>query len=202
VVSFVHAHAQALFGTRAVLAAAVDVNPHASRATARTAGVAQADNPGTHGVWLGAVAGDLTAPWRGGAVDVLVFNPPYVPTDEMPVAREAGGGGKDDGPPARRTTKSGLSFEEEEYLLSLSWAGGRDGMEVTDRLIDALPHALSARGCAYILLCARNRPDEVKARIRRLGGEGEWCAETVSESGAKAGWEKLCVVRAWRRGSQ
>lgn len=48
----------------------------------------------------------------GHAVDILVFNPPYVPTyDEEVDAAQRGAG------------------------ISGSWAGGADGMQVTDALL-------------------------------------------------------------------
>lgn len=188
VIGFLTAHAATLFGTRAVLTAGVDVNRHACAATGATARrAAAADGAATSGAWLGAVQGDLAGPLRPGCVDVLVFNPPYVPTDELPALE----GLLPSGP-----EKGASTFEHDSYLLSLSYAGGRDGMETTDRLIDELGSILSHRGCAYILLCAQNRPEEVKARIRGFGPE--WRAETVGSSGKKAGWEKLQIVRIWR----
>ncbi|OAA56598.1 n-glutamine methyltransferase mtq2 [Niveomyces insectorum RCEF 264] len=102
------------------------------------------------------------------------------------------------------------AFARDAHLLELAYAGGRDGMETTDRLLAALPDVLSARGCAYILLCAQNRPEAVKARIRQwttaTAEEEEdtptagrcWRAETVGTSGRQAGWEKLQIVRIWR----
>lgn len=90
------------------------------------------------------------------------------------------------------------TFAEDSHLLELTYAGGKDGMETTDRLIESLPEVLSERGVAYILLCAQNKPEEVKERMRALGGEGEWKAETVGTSGKQAGWEKLQIVRVWR----
>jgi release factor glutamine methyltransferase len=70
-------------------------------------------------------------------------------------------------------------------------------METTDKLLDAIPEALDPnRGVAYVLLCAQNRPEEVKSRIRGWGGG--WKAETVGNSGVQAGWEKLVIVRIWR----
>jgi len=70
-------------------------------------------------------------------------------------------------------------------------------METTDRLIDALPNILSQdRGCAYILLCAQNKPEQVKDNIRKWGSE--WAVETVGSSGKKGGWEKLQIIRIWR----
>lgn len=189
VLAFVHAHAETLFGTRRVLTAGVDMNAYACRATVATARRAQADNPATHGVYLGSCMGDLAAPWRDGCVDVLVFNPPYVPTPEMPARPEDWA----DAVPAPGQTPS---FDDDSYLLSLSYAGGMDGMETTDRLIERLPQILSPRGCAYILLCAQNKPNEVKKRIEAFGPE--WRALTVGSSGKTAGWEKLQVIRIWR----
>lgn len=122
---------------------------------------------------------------------MLIFNPPYVPTSEMPVRPEAfkhevpAAGGKDP------------SYDDDSYLLSLSYAGGDDGMETTDRLVGAIPTILSRRGCAYILLCAQNKPDRLKDRVRSEFGDG-WRAETVGSSGKTAGWEKLQIIRIWK----
>ncbi|KAH9909166.1 hypothetical protein F4778DRAFT_216231 [Xylariomycetidae sp. FL2044] len=171
--------------------------------------------------FLGAWQGDLVGPLRPGVVDVLVFNPPYVPTAELPRPWQGQWQDDDDDDATNSNNKtnnetattSPPSFDEDSYLLSLSYAGGRDGMEVTERLIEGLPRTLSDRGCAYILLCAQNRPDEVKARIRAGwlgsaagngggsgGGDGGWRVETVGSSGKKAGWERLQVIRIWREG--
>ncbi|KAF4123480.1 release factor glutamine methyltransferase [Geosmithia morbida] len=192
VLAFVHAHARTLFGTRAVLTAGIDVNAYACRATGETVRRAQADNAATHALgFLGTSMGDLTSCLRSRAVDVLIFNPPYVPTSEMPLRPD---GSRPDG-----DGKATPSFDHDSYLLSLSYAGGRDGMETTDRLIDGLPDILSPRGCAYILFCAQNKPDEVKESIpARLGRH--WTAVTVGSSGKTAGREKLQIVRIWREG--
>lgn len=189
VLAFVHAHAQTIFGSRGILTAGVDMNSFACRATVATVKKAQEENADTHGMYLGSCMGDLTTPWRDEAIDVLIFNPPYVPTPDMPSRPEAFTA--DD---LSSTQKP--SFDDESYLLALSYAGGRDGMETTDRLIDALPRILSPKGCAYILLCAQNKPDEVKKRIPDFGPE--WRALTVGSSGKQAGWEKLQIVRIWR----
>ncbi|GKT48362.1 ERF1 methyltransferase catalytic subunit MTQ2 [Colletotrichum spaethianum] len=192
VIAFIAAHARTLFGHPHILASGVDLNGHACKATNATVLRARAENPDTASQsWLGAAMGDLTAPLRARSVDVLVFNPPYVPSPELPA--QTSGALVADG--EKKTT-----FDEDSYLLSLSYAGGRDGMETTDRLIEALPGVLSERGCAYILLCAQNRPEEVKARIEGFGAG--WRAVTVGESGKKAGWEKLQIIRVWRERQQ
>ncbi|KAF5547794.1 methyltransferase [Fusarium phyllophilum] len=189
VLAFVHAHAQKLFGTREVLTAGVDMNAFACRATVGTVAKAASDNPDSHAFYLGSCMGDLTTPWREGTIDVLIFNPPYVPTPEMPARPDSFTA--DD---LAVSTKP--SFDDDSYLLALSYAGGLDGMETTDRLIEALPQTLSRRGCAYLLLCAQNKPDQVKSRIEGFGPE--WRAQTVGNSGKQAGWEKLQIVRIWR----
>ncbi|KAH6628004.1 methyltransferase domain-containing protein [Chaetomium tenue] len=218
VLAFLTAHAHTLFSRRDVLTLGIDVNRFACAATRETvrravrddalplevgaeaasgAGVGVGAGLGTGaGYHLGTAQGDLVGAVRAGSVDVLVFNPPYVPTPELPSMYQQGGEGEGGGQ-ATTTTTTAAAYEEDSRLLALSYAGGRDGMEITDRLIEALPEVLSSRGVAYLLLCAQNKPEEVKGRIRGLEG-GLWQAETVGTSGKQAGWEKLQIVRIWR----
>ncbi|KAK2591249.1 S-adenosylmethionine-dependent methyltransferase [Conoideocrella luteorostrata] len=193
VLAFLHAHASTIFGSRQILTAGVDMNVFACRSTVRTVQKAGADNPDTHGMYLGAWTGDLASPWRDNTVDVLVFNPPYVPTPDMPVRPESF---DEQDQEREREPDRETSWDDDSYLLSLSYAGGRDGMETTERLVGQLPRILAPRGCAYVLLCAQNKPDEVRRRIGAWGTE--WRAEMVASSGKTAGWEKLQVVRIWR----
>lgn len=104
---------------------------------------------------------------RPHAVDVLVFNPPYVPAAEVPKIPEDA---------------------HDEQWLDLALLGGADGMDVTWRVLHSLDHILSARGSAYILFCARNNPEDVKAVMRRRG----WAVREVMCR--KAGWEVLSVL--------
>lgn len=147
-------------------------------------------------LFLGAVRGDLLSPLGKGQVDVLIFNPPYVPTEELPVPTTRSTAEEEEDKTTTAMMSASARFEQDSYLLSLSYAGGKDGMEITDRLLEALPEGLSRRGCAYILLCAGNKPDEVKERIRAFGPE--WRVLTVGDSGKQAGWEKLQIIRIWR----
>jgi release factor glutamine methyltransferase len=190
VLAFVNAHAEIILGRSDVLTFGIDVNRHACLATQKTVRIAVQDQSRqfkSHGQYLDNVVGDLTMPLRLGSVDVLIFNPPYVPTSELPSLPWI----------AHATqTSQASSFEDDANLLSLSYAGGADGMETTNRLLDLLPRILSAQGVSYILLCAQNKPEVVKEQIRAWGTD--WHVETVGSSGKKAGWERLQIIRIWR----
>lgn len=190
IIAFVSANAKTLFGRTDVITSGVDINEYACQATTET--VKRACNSSTEpsGTFIGATRGDLTTSIRLGVVDLLVFNPPYVPTSEIPAAEFLNS--KDSFTTAGKHGR----FEEDSHLISLSYAGGKDGMEVTNRLLDQLPYVLSTRGIAYILLCQQNKPEEVISRIRSWSAH--WAVETVRRSGRAAGWEKLQVIRIWR----
>ena len=207
VLAFITAHAKRLLGRTDVLTLGTDVNHFACQGATETVFIAVKDKidggaPGDSGLQsrsdartatpLGSLLADLTTPLRPGTVDVLIFNPPYVPTFELPKPSDE----QVLSCPVRiRKTRD--HFAEDSYLLSLTYAGGLDGMEVTDRLLEQLPEVLSRpHGVAYIVLCAQNRPEMVKERVR--GWKGDWCAETVGHTGKKGGWEKLQVIRIWR----
>lgn len=109
----------------------------------------------------------LTSGIRHQAVDVLVFNPPYVPAEEVPEI------------PADNSDPS---------WLDLALLGGSDGMVVTWEVLYNLQDILSPDGVAYILFCARNKPDSVAEVMRARG----WTVRTVVSR--KAGWEVLSVL--------
>lgn len=189
VLSFLNAHAQVILGRTDVLTIGIDINRFACKATEQTVLVAQQEQIAqnlSHGFYVGSVLGDLTSSLKVGEVDILVFNPPYVPSSDLPSL-----------PPENSPDQT--SSEDDSRLLALSYAGGVDGMETTERLLTRLPEILSQqRGCAYILLCAQNKPDKVKEEIKLLGAG--WAVETVGTSGKTGGWEKLQIVRVWRTG--
>lgn len=187
VLAFLTAHCVGILGRGDILSIGVDVNSFACRATNETVHLArqeQLEQGQRCGVYLDTVAGDLGCAWRDGSVDVLVFNPPYVPTSELPSALDG-------------SNMQELSpYERDSNLLALSYAGGCDGMETTNRLLDELPRLLSAQGCAYVLLCAQNKPLEVCNRIKAWGTG--WQSHVVAYSGKSAGWEKLQIIRICR----
>jgi release factor glutamine methyltransferase len=214
VLGHVSAYAGWIFGRRDVLCAGGDVNAGAVRVASQTVGVAgkergwkseetneqerriqgnqmvedgaASEKSDGQGRFLDIIHSSLLSSLLPKSVDVLLFNPPYVPTEELPAV------------PSRFHTEATAKskFETESNLFALAYAGGNDGMEVTNLLLSQLEEGLSERGVAYILFCARNKPDEVK---RRLEGEG-WHVENIMYSGGKGGWERLVVLRVYRKG--
>lgn len=201
VLAFATAHAQILFGRGDVCSLGVDVNTFACVGTSETVKGAvrdsQAELGGTQGqkagIWLDAVNATLTSCLRPHSVDILLFNPPYVPSESVP------------SPALLSSYQRGQEqevldrhkvFERDSNCLALATDGGADGMEVTNQLLEEVPTILSERGVAYVLLCAQNKPEEVKKRIREWSAG--WEVETVGDSGKKGGWEKLQIVRIAR----
>lgn len=205
VVAFATANAEVIFGRSDFISLGTDVNGLACRAAQETATRAVTERHpqaevntesrnhiaqlSSSSIFLDCLMADLCSPLRSAMVDVLLFNPPYVPTPHLPLPHfnmeyHASQG--------RERT-----FEENSHLLELSYAGGHHGMEVTNRVLDQLPYLLNPeRGVAYILLCAQNQPELVKERVRGWGGS--WQADTAASSGRHGGWEKLQVIRIWR----
>lgn len=202
VLGFVAAQAQAIFGRRDILTLGTDVNRNACLATRETVSLAIKSNQTKDAadlsstlqtVHASSITADLCTSLRPGSVDVLLFNPPYVPTEDLPrLPTES-----DNDPAITKEMSRSAKFDSDSFFLSLTYAGGADGMETTNRLLDAIPSILSKRGVAYVLLCKQNRPDEVKEQIRAWGGG--WNAETAGSSGMQAGWEKLVIVRIWKK---
>lgn len=201
VLAFITAHAQELFGRAQILTMGADVNTFACTATVETVRRACTEASNGHikrssqAAFLTIVRADLGSAVRPHSVDVLILNPPYVPSAELPEPLRV--------EPANRMSKLSSTtaregrFEEDSHLLALSYAGGKDGMEVTNRLLDQLPELLSLdRGTAYIMLCEQNKPQQVVERIRLWGPS--WAVDVVGRSGRTGGWEKLQVLRIWR----
>ncbi|XP_037080120.1 LOW QUALITY PROTEIN: methyltransferase N6AMT1-like [Pollicipes pollicipes] len=82
-------------------------------------------------------------PRLAGRLDLLLFNPPYVVTDTEEVCSSG--------------------------QLAASWAGGRRGREVTDRLLPQLPHLLAPGGLFYLVAIRENDVDDLERVMRRLG---------------------------------
>lgn len=112
---------------------------------------------------LNLVHGDLFSPFEqspdAGAhpshppvtFDVVIFNPPYVPTsvDELHTAAHA----------ARTGDVAGAKCA--------AWAGGPDGRVVIDRFIAMLPKHLSRRGRCYMVVIKQNDVDSLMTHVRQ-----------------------------------
>ena len=201
VTAFVTAHARELLGRTDVLTLGADVNVFACAATVETVEKACNEKSTKLGknaaasTFLTCAQADLGSAIRPHSVDVLIFNPPYVPSAELPKHLFDESTDRVEDHDWRNSTID--NFEHESHLLSLSYAGGMDGMEVTNRLLDQIPELLdSNRGTAYILLCKQNKPQKVVQRVRGWGAS--WAVDVVSQSGKTGGWEKLQILRIWR----
>ncbi|KAL6067087.1 HemK methyltransferase member 2 [Balamuthia mandrillaris] len=116
---------------------AIDVNHEATFATQQTA---KANNVSIEGIRTDLFTG--LEPRLHGLVDVLLFNPPYVPSE----AEEVG-------------TRD----------VCAAWAGGKDGREVLDRVLPLVANLLSERGVFYLVAIDENNPKDIRAIMSRSG---------------------------------
>ncbi|NXC43104.1 HEMK2 methyltransferase, partial [Penelope pileata] len=101
-------------------------------------------------------------PRLNGMVDVLLFNPPYVVTP---------------------------SEEVQNHGIEASWAGGKKGREVMDRVFPLVADLLSAGGLFYLVTIKENNPDEILETMKRHGLEG---TRVLSR---QAGQEMLTILK-------
>lgn len=94
--------------------------------------------------------GDLLTPLdttaEEGLFDVVLFNPPYVPTslEELQSA-----------------------VEQKDTVITAAWCGGPKGRVVLDRFLRMLPRYLSREGLCYIVLIRENDEVEVASEVER-----------------------------------
>jgi release factor glutamine methyltransferase len=117
-------------------AVGVDLNPEACQ---------QAFEAG-----LPVVRGDMFGPFRDDSFDVVVCNPPYLPT-----------------PPE----------QEWDDWMERALSGGEDGRAMVDPFLDGVGRVLRAGGAAYILISTLTGPEEVRAYARERGLDSEIVAE-------------------------
>jgi len=160
-----------VLGKRESLYLCTDINNHASLCTART-GI-------QNNVGLDVVQTSFALPLSRRlfhSVDVLIFNPPYVPTpDEEAIAAQSQGGTGD--------------------TIAGSWAGGEDGMEVTNIFLDQVETLLSPAGYFYLVAVARNNIPRIREQMQMHHGLR---SEIVLQR--RAGREHLHVLRFCRSG--
>ncbi|KAG5654028.1 hypothetical protein H0H81_008043 [Sphagnurus paluster] len=139
-----------------------DINPHACRCTHSTGhhNAAPLDPINT------SLAGPLARRLHR-AVDVVLFNPPYVPTvpDEADDAQQARG-------------------------IAGAWAGGVDGMGVTDQFLERVGELMSDRGRFYLVAVPENDVPGIRERMLRVHG-----LQSEIVLSRRAGREHLFVLR-------
>ncbi|GAB4829500.1 hypothetical protein Ancab_019173 [Ancistrocladus abbreviatus] len=116
---------------------ATDINPHAVRATHETLEA--------HGVHAEVISTDIASGLQkrlAGLVDVMVVNPPYVPTPEY----EVGCAG-----------------------ITSAWAGGENGRTVIDKILPIADNLLSDRGWLYMVILSANNPAQLCAQMSKRG---------------------------------
>eukprot|EP00320_Phaeocystis_rex_P000018 CAMPEP_0119080400 /NCGR_PEP_ID=MMETSP1178-20130426/111790_1 /TAXON_ID=33656 /ORGANISM="unid sp, Strain CCMP2000" /LENGTH=230 /DNA_ID=CAMNT_0007062995 /DNA_START=172 /DNA_END=864 /DNA_ORIENTATION=+ len=156
-------HLASLLPPRSAWMVGSDVSGDALRASAATAA--------RNGASLQPLQMDLLSALRPNLIDVLVFNPPYVPT-----------------------SVEELRHAVEAVDISAAWAGGPRGRLVLDRLLPQLGRLLSPRGVFYLLGVRENEPDEIAELLAAQG----FSARTVAERRAQN--ERLFVMRFAREG--
>lgn len=110
---------------------------------------------------------DLFSAFRPGVLfDIIVFNPPYVPTD-----------------------KEELERAQLNRDVSASWAGGKDGREVIDRFLGDFIPFLRKGGLAYLVALLANDPVQISILAESKG----FTTTTVMKR--RAGMEHLYILR-------
>lgn len=135
---------------------AVDINAHACLATQKTS---RANNVNVETVNM-----DLLSSFKCNSIDLLIFNPPYVPTDcdERDAVSEK----------HKFYDKEAEKVYEktgDEKMLIKSWAGGVDGCEIINKVLFNLDNILAPDGIFYLLIATFNHPHLIKSKLVKMG---------------------------------
>ncbi|KDR84855.1 hypothetical protein GALMADRAFT_1321833 [Galerina marginata CBS 339.88] len=144
-----------------VLYLCTDINPHACRCTRLTGLQNEVD--------IQVVNGSLATPFRSRLarrIDVILFNPPYVPTSE-----------------------DEASNAQNSRNIGGSWAGGVDGMEITNVLLRRIEELLSPIGRFYLVALKQNNVPRI---MQTMKDEHSLTGKVVLQR--RAGGEHLFVI--------
>ncbi|WRX21294.1 Methyltransferase small domain - like 2, partial [Theobroma cacao] len=128
---------------------ATDINHHAIRVTQETMEA--------HRVHAELINTDIASGLENrlaGLVDLLVVNPPYVPTPEDEVGREG---------------------------IASAWAGGENGRSVIDRILLVALKLLSKRGWLYMVTLTANNPSQICRQMRKKGYDSRIIVQRSTE---------------------
>lgn len=135
---------------------AVDINKFACDATKRTAKANKVN--------VDVINMDLLTAFKTNSIDLLVFNPPYVPTsttNDFNIPEQNKFYDED----AEKVYKTKI----DEKMLIKSWAGGSDGCEIINRVIFNLESILAPGGIFYLLIIKENNPERIKKDLWKMG---------------------------------
>ncbi|KAJ8084376.1 S-adenosylmethionine-dependent methyltransferase [Marasmius tenuissimus] len=104
------------------------------------------------------------------SVDIVLFNPPYVPT----------------------LTDEAIDAQDATNIVG-AWAGGFDGMEITNKFLDMVEDLLSPKGRLYLVALKQNNIPEIQNRM--LTSYGLHSEIVLSR---RTGREHLFIVRFGR----
>ncbi|KAF9015035.1 S-adenosyl-L-methionine-dependent methyltransferase [Cyathus striatus] len=149
----------------AVLYLCTDINIRACNATLAT-GI-------RNQIALNTIHASLASPLHlrlAHSVDIIVFNPPYVPT----------------------TSNEALDAQGHHDITG-AWAGGTDGMQITNQFLGRVDELLSTNGRFYLVALKQNGIPEIMEQMEREHGlHGEVVLQR------RAGREHLFVLRFMR----
>lgn len=149
-----------------VLYLCTDINLHACRASERTGN----QNKVPLDCMNASFASPLIYRLRR-QIDVILFNPPYVPTGH----------------------KEALWAQEAKNITG-AWAGGVDGMQVTNDFLEIVQELLSEKGRFYLVTLKQNNVPEIQKRMRHEHG-----LESEIVLQRRAGREHLFILRFKRQ---
>ncbi|WOL11493.1 hypothetical protein Cni_G20256 [Canna indica] len=116
---------------------ATDINPDAAETTQATLKA--------HGLHAEIVVTDVASGLHknlAGMIDVIVVNPPYVPTPEEEVGCKG---------------------------ITASWAGGENGRSVIDKILPIVDELLSQKGWLYMVTLTANNPSQICLLMKEKG---------------------------------
>ncbi|KAL6283035.1 hypothetical protein ACE6H2_013964 [Prunus campanulata] len=128
---------------------ATDINPNAVRVTRGTLEA--------HGVHAELITTNIASGLEkrlAGLVDVIVVNPPYVPTPEDEVGCEG---------------------------IASAWAGGENGRSVIDKILPVADNLLSEKGWLYMVTLTENNPSEICLQMKEKGYASRIVVQRLTE---------------------
>lgn len=134
---------------------AVDISKFACDATLRTRKA--------NSVQVEILNMDLLSAFKPNSIDLLVFNPPYVPTPSNPIENNIPEQNKFYDIEAENV------YSSHNKMLIKTWAGGAHGCEIINRVISILPDVLAPDGIFYLLIIKENNPALIIEDLRNRG---------------------------------